>query len=239
MRKEIDRDAETVTTRIGFPMHVYETRRDVVDTLAYWRSVMPRMFAVQPLPFTPRPGPSRILWRGVAFNVLVYGSVALVVLAWRSKRLPGRRIALVVSGGLLVSLATVGVQLVPWMPRVPVLTDVRARSVGLPFRAVQVDLPGVAAVPWLEGGRWREHLWAPHASAVQWLGLERAVRFAHGPSVIGNWVFWSAVLGATFVPGAIVSRRRRRRRAKGQCLKCGYAMAAGGLDRCPECGAGA
>ncbi len=47
------------------------------------------------------------------------------------------------------------------------------------------------------------------------------------------WVFWSAVLGATFVPSAIVSRRRR---ARGQCLKCGYAMAEGGLDRCPECG---
>jgi hypothetical protein len=52
------------------------------------------------------------------------------------------------------------------------------------------------------------------------------------PGLLANALVFG-VLGGTLVL-RLAGLRRRRRQSRGQCLKCGYALA--GLTKCPECG---
>ncbi len=80
--------------------------------------------------------------------------------------------------------------------------------------------------PWIETATW----WRPD---VEW--LPRLGPPASKTLVLPLWIPLVMVAGVAYVAWRNDLRVRRRRR-KGQCLRCGYDVTTLGMAKCPECG---
>ncbi len=64
-----------------------------------------------------------------------------------------------------------------------------------------------------------------------WFGSVRDLRVAYWFLFVPPWAIAACIASASI----FYQRRRQNRVARGQCVKCGYDLAAT-PDRCPECG---